>query len=254
MAWAFDFTGQSVWVSGAAQGIGHAVASAFLAAGARVLALDRQFDGDVIEGRLRRIGLDVSDELAVSQCCSQRAAEHCLPDVLVNAAGVLRLGLLDALDSQDWRQCFAANVDGPFYLMRALLPHYKAQRQGAIINVASNAAHVPRVDMAAYGASKAALVSLSHSVALQLAPYGVRCNVVSPGSTDTPMLRGMWSDEHGAARTVAGNPAQYRLGVPLGKLATVEDIAASVLFLASPLAGHMTMQDLVVDGGATLGA
>ncbi len=108
--------------------------------------------------------------------------------------------------------------------------------------------------MAAYGASKAAMASLSHNAALELAPYGVRCNVVSPGSTDTPMLRGMWQDEHGAAGTIAGKPEAFRLGIPLGKLATPADVAGAVLYLASDLAGHVTMQDIVVDGGATLAA
>lgn len=254
MALGFDFSGRRVWVTGAAQGIGEAIVAAFAEAGAQVIAFDRQFVGEELVDGWRRIGLDIADESAVTQCCARLAAEQSLPDVLVNAAGVLQLGLLENLSSAEWRQCFAANVDGPFYLMRALMSHFKDRRQGAIVNVASNAAHVPRVDMAAYGASKAALVSLSHSVALQLAPYGVRCNVVSPGSTDTPMLRSMWQDDGGAARTIAGNPGQFRLGIPLAKLATAHDIAASVLFLASPQAGHLTMQDLVVDGGATLGA
>ncbi|MCE1187301.1 MAG: SDR family oxidoreductase, partial [Rhodocyclales bacterium] len=99
-----------------------------------------------------------------------------------------------------------------------------------------------------------ALVSFSHCVALELAPFGVRCNVVSPGTTDTPMLRGMGLDAEGIRRTVAGLPAQFKLGIPLAKAATPLDIAQAVVFLASPQAGHITLQDLVVDGGATLGA
>ncbi|OHX14338.1 2,3-dihydro-2,3-dihydroxybenzoate dehydrogenase [Chromobacterium sphagni] len=249
-----DFNGQCVWVTGAAQGIGHEVARRFVEAGARVIALDWQFPAEAEQGALRSLPLDIRDAAAVAALCARLAGEQSLPDVLVNAAGVLRLGALDALSPDDWQQCLAVNVSGPFYLLRELLPHFKAQRRGAIVNVASNAAHVPRMEMAAYGASKAAMASLSHNAALELAPYGVRCNVVSPGSTDTPMLRGMWQDENGAARTIAGKPEAYRLGIPLGKLATVADIAGVVLFLASDLAGHVTMQDVVVDGGATLAA
>ncbi|WP_199179848.1 2,3-dihydro-2,3-dihydroxybenzoate dehydrogenase [Chromobacterium sinusclupearum] len=251
----FDFSGQCVWVTGAAQGIGREVAKRFVEAGARVIALDLQFEQPTArDDALRELPLDIRDAGAVSALCRQMAEEDALPNVLVNAAGVLRLGGLDTLSLDDWQQCLDVNVSGPFYLMRALLPHFKARRAGAIVNVASNAAHVPRLDMAAYGASKAAMASLSHNAALELAPYGVRCNVVSPGSTDTPMLRGMWQDDSGAARTIAGKPEAFRLGIPLGKLATPADVAGAVLFLASDLAGHITMQDVVVDGGATLAA
>lgn len=246
------FDGQRVWVSGAARGIGLAVALAFHARGAVVLGLDRRFAGGACGQPFACQTLDVSDAAAVAALCRQQQAQ--LPDILVNAAGVLRLGAIDALSDDDWQQCLAVNVSGVFYLLRALLPHFKARRHGAIVNVASNAAHVPRQEMAAYGASKAALRSLSHHAALELAPYGVRCNVVSPGSTDTPMLRAMWQDGQGAAAVIAGRPAAFRLGIPLGKLGHVDDVAASVLFLASAQAGHITMQDLVVDGGATLGA
>ncbi|MGL4409755.1 MAG: SDR family oxidoreductase, partial [Zoogloea sp.] len=160
----------------------------------------------------------------------------------------------DSLSLEDWHACFDVNVGGPFHLLRRLVPGFKARASGAIVNIASNAAHVPRLGMAAYCASKAALVSFSHCVALELAPFGVRCNVVSPGTTDTPMLRGMGLDAEGIRRTVAGLPAQFKLGIPLAKAATPLDIAQAVVFLASPQAGHITLQDLVVDGGATLGA
>ena len=91
-------------------------------------------------------------------------------------------------------------------------------------------------------------------VGLELAPFGVRANLVSPGSTDTPMLRGMLPSEEAIARTIAGLPEQFKLGIPLRKVATPAEIAHTVLFLASDLASHITLQDLVVDGGATLSA
>jgi hypothetical protein len=98
---------------------------------------------------------------------------------------------------------------------------------------------------------KAAVTSLTQTVGLELAPFGVRANLVSPGSTDTPMLRGMLPSEEAMARTIAGLPEQFKLGIPLRKVATPAEIAHTVLFLASDLASHITLQDLVVDGGAT---
>ena len=87
-----------------------------------------------------------------------------------------------------------------------------------------------------------------------MAPYGVRCNLVSPGSTNTPMQRGMWQDETGEQNTINGFPEQFKLGIPLGKIAQPQEIADAILFLASDRASHITMQDIVIDGGATLAA
>lgn len=253
----FDFTGQCVWVTGAGSGIGRAIAESFVARGARVIGIDIAFDhaqpGDAV-GLVAEI-CDVASHEAVDALCERLLGQGDTPDVLVHAAGVLRLGGIADLSQQDWHACMSINAGGAFHFLRRLAPVFREQRAGAIIAIGSNAAHVPRVGMAAYGASKAALASLVRSVGLELAPCGVRCNLVSPGSTDTPMLRSMWNGaDDGAARTVAGNPGQFRLGIPLGKLAEANDIAQAVLFLASPLAGHVTLQDLVIDGGATLGA
>ncbi|MFT4047570.1 MAG: 2,3-dihydro-2,3-dihydroxybenzoate dehydrogenase [Solimonas sp.] len=248
------FAGRRVWVSGAASGIGAQIAADFARLGAEVVAIDCRFDAPPEEATQRRVRLDVADHAAVESACRELLDAGLGPDVLVNAAGVLRLGALDALSVADWLHCFEVNVDGVFYLLRALLPHFKARRRGSIVNVASNAAHVPRLEMGAYCASKAALASLSHCAALELAEYGVRCNLVSPGSTDTPMLRAMLGGEDAMRRTIGGLPERYKLGIPLRKIAEPREIADAVLFLASDLASHITLHDLVVDGGATLAA
>lgn len=253
------FAEKMVWVTGAAQGIGLQIAQTFLALGAQVIGLDRQAPVDFSHARFETVKVNLADAATVASVCENLLAEGAAPQIVINAAGILRLGKLDSLSLEDWQSCFDVNVSGVFYLLRSLIPHFKQQGFGSIVNLASNAAHVPRINMGAYCASKAALVSLSHCVALELASFGVRCNLVSPGSTDTPMLRGMLApDGSGSpemfARTIQGLPEQFKLGIPLKKIASAQEIANTVVFLASDLASHITMQDIVVDGGATLAA
>jgi len=245
------FTGKRVIVTGAARGMGRRIGERFMHEGADVIGLDRLSDSDA---PFRMIELDIADADAVETVSQQLMAENAVLDILVNAAGILPLGRSETLSVAEWNTCMAVNVSGPFYLLRQWGPVFRKQGYGAIINIASNAAHVPRLNMAAYGASKAALVSLSHCVALELAPFGVRCNVVSPGSTQTPMLEAMLQTAEDTQRLIDGSPEQFKLGIPLKKIATPDEIANVVLFLASDEASHVTMQDIVVDGGATLGA
>jgi 2,3-dihydro-2,3-dihydroxybenzoate dehydrogenase len=108
--------------------------------------------------------------------------------------------------------------------------------------------------MSAYGASKAALKSLALTVGLELAASGVRANLVSPGSTDTDMQRTLWTSSDAEQKRIAGFGEQFKLGIPLGKIARPEEVASTILFLASDYASHITLQDIVVDGGSTLGA
>lgn len=247
-----NFAGRRAWVTGAGQGIGRRVAERLVEAGAEVVGLDRRFDPGALPFAPHVV--DISQAQQVENCCAGLLAADGRLDVLVHAAGVLRQGNVEELSTDDWDASMAVNAGGAFHLLRQLLPVFKRQRQGSIVCVASNAAHVPRLGMAAYCASKAALAALSRCAALELAGYGVRCNLVSPGSTDTPMLHGMWADAEGRRRTIEGNPELFRLGIPLRKIATPDEVASAVLFLASDLASHITLHDLVVDGGATLAA
>ncbi|KUW13160.1 2,3-dihydro-2,3-dihydroxybenzoate dehydrogenase, partial [Escherichia coli] len=166
----------------------------------------------------------------------------------------LRMGATDQLSKEDWQQTFAVNVGGAFNLFQQTMNQFRRQRGGAIVTVASDAAHTPRIGMSAYGASKAALKSLALSVGLELAGSGVRCNVVSPGSTDTDMQRTLWVSDDAEEQRIRGFGEQFKLGIPLGKIACPQEIANTILFLASDLASHITLQDIVVDGGSTLGA
>lgn len=248
-----EFAGQRVWVTGAGRGIGYATAVLFQEAGAEVLGIDIAFDASFYP--YETYCLDLSDTSALTRFCQQWCLDEGLaPEVVVHAAGTLRIGAIDTLTVSDWQHCMGINAEAAFHLLRLLAPYFKQRRSGTIVCVGSNAAHVPRIDMAAYCASKAALKSVCQTVGLELAPFGVRCNLVSPGSTDTPMQQGMWEDQQGAQRVIDGMPEKFKLGIPLGKMAQPLEIAQAIFFLASSKAGHITMHDLVIDGGATLSA
>ncbi len=248
----FDFSDKTVWVTGAGKGIGYATALAFVDAGARVIGFDREFTQENYPFATEV--MDVADAAQVAQVCQRVLQKTPRLDVLVNAAGILRMGATDALSVDDWQQTFAVNVGGAFNLFSQTMAQFRRQQGGAIVTVASDAAHTPRIGMGAYGASKAALKSLALTVGLELAGCGVRCNVVSPGSTDTDMQRTLWVSEDAEQQRIRGFGEQFKLGIPLGKIARPQEIANTILFLASDLASHITLQDIVVDGGSTLGA
>lgn len=247
-----DFSDKTVWVTGAGKGIGYATALAFVDAGARVIGFDREFTQESYPFATEV--MDVADAGQVAQVCQRVLQKTPRLDVLVNAAGILRMGATDALSVDDWQQTFAVNVGGAFNLFSQTMAQFRRQQGGAIVTVASDAAHTPRIGMSAYGASKAALKNLALTVGLELAGCGVRCNVVSPGSTDTDMQRTLWVSEDAEQQRIRGFGEQFKLGIPLGKIARPQEIANTILFLASDLASHITLQDIVVDGGSTLGA
>ncbi|WP_344968064.1 2,3-dihydro-2,3-dihydroxybenzoate dehydrogenase [Streptosporangium fragile] len=243
-------------VTGAAQGIGEAVARALCAAGAAVAALD------VNAERVGRVAAElgtavaypcqVTDSAAVDTVVARVEADLGPIGLLVNVAGVPCPGPAVSVTDEAWARAFAVNAGGVFHLSRAVARRMIPRRSGSIITIGSSAASVPRVDMSAYAASKAAAVQFTRCLGLELAPYGIRCNVVSPGSTDTPMQRALWTGGHDARAVIEGSPARFRVGIPLGRLADPEDVANAVLFLASDRARHITMHDLYVDGGAAL--
>lgn len=248
----FDFSGKQVWVTGAGKGIGYATAFAFFEAGAQVIGFDQVFTKQDYPFTCEV--LDVSDAEQVAQVCKRLLEKNQRIDVFVNVAGILRMGLTDELSQQDWQQTFAVNVGGAFNFFQQTMPQFRRQGEGVIVTVASDAAHSPRIGMSAYGASKAALKSLTLTVGLELAESGIRCNLVSPGSTDTDMQHTLWCGDDAVQKRIRGFAEQFKLGIPLGKIACSEEIANTILFLSSDYASHITLQDIVVDGGSTLGA
>ncbi|MFB7852092.1 2,3-dihydro-2,3-dihydroxybenzoate dehydrogenase [Streptomyces sp. NPDC056053] len=252
-------------VTGAGQGIGAAVARALAAQGAHVAATDRRAEG--VEalaaehaaaggaskpGGITPYAMDVTDAAAVRSVVDTVTTRHGPLDILVNVAGILRPGPAAELSDEDWAATFAVNTTGVFHTARAVAPGMAARGRGSVVTVGSNAAGVPRVHMGAYAASKAAAAMYTKCLGLELARTGVRCNVVAPGSTDTAMQRALWQDPEAPRRVIDGDPAAYRTGIPLGRIADPADIAGAVLFLVSDAARHITMQELYVDGGATL--
>ncbi|MFJ7244051.1 2,3-dihydro-2,3-dihydroxybenzoate dehydrogenase [Kitasatospora sp. NPDC098652] len=255
-----EFAGVVAMVTGAGQGIGAAVARALVAEGAVVAAVDREagpLAGIAAESEaVRPYALDVSDAQAVDAAVDVMERQLGPIGVLVNVAGVLRPGPVLELSDADWAETFAVNTTGVFHTGRAVGRRMAERGRGAVVTVGSNAAGVPRAGMAAYAASKAAATMFTRCLGLELARSGVRCNVVSPGSTDTRMQRGLWGEDAEAAerRVIEGDLAAWRVGIPLGRIAAPADVAEAVLFLASDRARHITMHDLYVDGGATLRA
>ncbi|CAL9596620.1 2,3-dihydro-2,3-dihydroxybenzoate dehydrogenase [Nocardiopsis dassonvillei] len=248
-------------VTGAAGGIGAAVARALGGPGSAVALVDRDGPGlaEVAAGLTARgartvaITADVAAPGAADRVVAE--AEDALGplDHLVNAAGVLRTGGAWELDDRQWSESMEVNATGVFAMSRAAARTMVTRSTGSIVTVASNAAGTARAGMAAYAASKAAAVAFTRCLGLELAGHGVRCNVVAPGSTDTPMLRSMWKDASGPRATLDGDPEAYRVGIPLRRIADPDDVAEAVVFLLSDRARHITMQTLTVDGGATLG-
>ncbi|MFI9454241.1 2,3-dihydro-2,3-dihydroxybenzoate dehydrogenase [Amycolatopsis sp. NPDC052450] len=242
--------GKVALVTGGARGIGAAVVDGLVGAGAIVAAVDLT-EGPSRDGVTSFVA-DVGDSAAVARVVDEVERELGPIGIGASVAGVLKPGSVCETSDEDWAATFAVNSTGVFTVLREISRRMVPRRSGVLVTVGSNAAGVPRAGMAAYAASKAAATMLTRCLGLELAGSGIRCNIVSPGSTDTEMQRLLWTDENGADRVIAGNPEQYRVGIPLGRIAEPGDIADAVLFLASDRARHITMQNLYVDGGATL--
>ncbi|MFD8543038.1 SDR family oxidoreductase [Streptomyces sp. NPDC059649] len=253
------FDGKVTVVTGAAGGIGASVCRALAACGAVVAAVDDDVAGlgrlvAERDGDCRRKVVAYPGDVAVD-----RSAREILPrverewgpvDGLVNVAGILRAGSALSCTAEDWSSSMAVNATGVFLWSKAVAARMAARGTGAIVTVASNAIGVPRMGMSAYTASKAAAAAYTLGLGLEVAPRGVRCNVVCPGTTETAMLAQLGPDA--AAAAVRGDPAAYRVGIPNGRVARPQDVADAVVFLLSDQARHITLHSLYVDGGAAL--
>lgn len=234
--------GKTVFATAAGQGIGRASALAFLAEGARVVATD--LDAGKLEGLdgAERFALDVTDPDAIAA-----AAERAGPvDALFNCAGYVAAGTVLECEPDDWERSFAINVRSMFDAIRAFLPGMIARGGGRVVNMASVASSLKGVrSRAAYGATKAAVIGLTKSVAADYIDKGITCNAVCPGTVDTPSLgeRIAAFDDPGAARR------DFIARQPMGRLAEAGEIAKLVVYLASDEAAFVTGQAIAIDGG-----
>jgi 2,3-dihydro-2,3-dihydroxybenzoate dehydrogenase len=255
--------GRAAFVTGAGGGIGEAVARELAQAGARVAVTDVNGQGaervaaSIVEagGVARAWACDVSTTPRVEEVVAEAEAALGPIELLTNVAGIFASKPLLDLTDDDLERLLAVNTRGVLACLRAVGRRMAARGRGAIVTVASQSSQVVRFEQAAYGASKAAATYLTKALGLELAKKGIRCNVVHPGVTETPLATKLWaSGASSKAAHLDGNAGRYRIGVPLGKVAQPDEIARVVVFLLSEAASHVTMQDLLVDGGQTLGA
>lgn len=250
------FKDKAILVTGSTSGIGAAAARRFGAAGGRVVISGRHGErGNAVVDEITAAGGDahfIAADLGESSACDRlvAAAVERLGrlDVLVNAAGVIFRA--DALETSDaaWRETMAVNVDAVFYLSRAAVRVMKPQGGGAIVNVASTASLSASDGMAAYCASKGAVMLLTRAMARDHGGHGIRVNAVCPGDVITPMLE---DEAHQIGMEPAAMYAMSVAGTPLGRIGVPEDIAGAILFLASDDASLVTGAGLVLDGASS---
>lgn len=250
-----EFSGRHAVVTGAAGGIGRAIACALLARGATVHGFDRdaaaqhsltaQFEH---ADRYLAHVVDLTDrracDRAVAQTCTLMAG-RC--DILVNNAAVSRLTRFANSDDELLDRLLATNFTAAFRVTRALLPALRAGGRGCVVNVASELALVGQVGYSAYSATKGAMLAWSRALAVELASEGIRVNTVCPGPIDTALLQ----REFDALADPAGARAEELASVPLGRLGAPPEVAAVVAFLASDAAAFVTGATWCVDGGKT---
>jgi len=239
-------------VTGAARGIGRAIAEVFAENGASVVVADKLFEeaGAVAEGinksgrsKAIAIDLDVCDTESVQKAFDTVVTEFGKLDILVNNAGIHRPHFIVDFPVEEWDLVYNINVRGTFLCTQAAARQMIKQGQGGcIINISSASGKKPDPQAGAYCSSKSAIIGLTRVAALELGKYGIRVNAILPGATDTEMLRSLIKDVPGLIEELVAK-------TPLGKMAQPRDQANAAVFLASGLASHITGEGLVVSGG-----
>jgi len=239
-----------ILVTGAASGIGLAIATMFRSEGADVAMLDRDAErlaAEAVRLNLPAFPADVADETAVTTAVQAAATALGGLDGIVNSAGIDLLKPFSDMTAPDWRRIMAVDLDGPFFVCAAALPFLRAAGHGTIVNIASGAALRPLEHRTAYCSAKAALVMFSKTLAVDLAPDNIRVNAICPGIIDTPLFRASFETAPNPDAELARIMDRYlikRAGQPT-------DIAAAALFLTSTESAYMTGTAIAIDGGRT---
>jgi NAD(P)-dependent dehydrogenase (short-subunit alcohol dehydrogenase family) len=242
-----------VWVSGAASGIGEGVARLFAAEGAAVLLADVQVEagGRIANeirdagGRAKFMACDVTTQRDVTASIDAAAREFGSLSIVINCAGIVRIGLLHEAAEADWDRVLDVNVKSIYLSTKHAIPHLRKVRRSYIVNVASISSFVAQAGTPAYTTSKFAVVGLTKSIALDYAVDGVRCNCVCPGITDTPMLREHLNKTPDPDATLRERLRRVPTGVPLSPA----DIARTVLYLSCEDSVGVTGTSVIIDGG-----
>ncbi len=230
--------GRRIAITGAASGIGRAIAELFARHGAKLALLDRNWQSAPAEGLA--LTCDVADRAAVDMAMAEAASALGGLDGLVNAAGFLVMAPFDDLSHEQFDAMVAINLKGPFNTVKAALPHLQAAGQATIVNIGSVSSVMPMAGSSGYSASKGGLLMLTKGMALDLAPT-VRANTICPGTVRTEMTRYIWENPEHRERAEQ-RAALKRLGEPM-------DIARAALFLSCEDSAFVTGTELVVDGG-----
>jgi NAD(P)-dependent dehydrogenase (short-subunit alcohol dehydrogenase family) len=236
-------------ITGAASGIGRATAEALASEGAKLALADICVDALHAVAGVENLPIhcDVSQPAAAREIVAQTLDRFGRLDILVNVAGIDLHARLEETTEADWDRIMAVNLTSVFLLSKYSVPEL-ARNRGVIVNIASAAALFPIAEHPAYNASKAAVVGLTKSLALDLATRGIRVNCICPGAVETPLLRQSFD--------AAPDPVAARVAVvaryPLGRLGTAQEIARTIAFLASDEASFITGAALAVDGGRTM--
>lgn len=247
-----SFRGRVCVIVGGSSGIGAGIAGALAGRAATVVVVGRsreRFDRAQRQSPLagcRYLSADVSSRPSCEQLASALREEHGVVDHLIYSAGFFATAPLGQIETETWQRSVDTNLSGAMWIVQSLLPLMRLGAGKSIVLVSSILAHVGSVETCAYSAAKGGLSALGRSLALELAKDGIRLNLVSPAHIDTPMLAGVL-DRPGAREELA---RRY----PLGRIGLPADVAGIVLFLLGDEAGWITGQDIIVDGGRSLGA
>jgi cyclopentanol dehydrogenase len=246
-----------VIVTGAARGIGAATVREFTRHNYAVYAIDTLKEGKKIADEINAKGgdctfiqCDVSDEKQVARAVQTAVKKHGRIDALVNNAGVVLVKPFDEITWDEYQRTVNINLGGIFLMCKYVLPIMKKQKSGAIVNMGSVSGHVGQMDHVMYGATKGAIIAMTRALAWEVAPYNIRVNSISPGSVDTPMLRGdiqLESDRTGLPFETVKKEREAEQAFK--RWADPSEIAKPIYFLASNDASFMTGTDMLVDCG-----